>query len=75
MIQRCLLSNYLVGNAQGLDDYGIEYRANPPDADSELMVECINGPYENIRRIYPAQALDSVRSEPRHRASRRSNDD
>lgn len=54
-VLRRLLGGYLVGNAQGLDDYGIEYRAIPRDADSELMVECITGRYEDVRRIYPTK--------------------
>jgi hypothetical protein len=54
-VLRRLLGGYLVGNAQGLTDYGIEYRAIPRDADSELMVEYITGRYEDVRRIYPAK--------------------
>jgi hypothetical protein len=56
-ILRRLLGGYLVGNAQGLSDYRIEYRAIPRDVGprSSLVVEHISGRYEDVRRIYPAK--------------------
>lgn len=54
-VLRRLLGGYLVGNAQGLNDYRVEYRAIPRDADSALEVQHITGRYEDVRRIYPAR--------------------
>lgn len=54
-VLRRLLGGYLVGNAEGLDDYGVEYRAIPRDADSALEVEHIRGRYEDVRRLFPAK--------------------
>lgn len=54
-VLRHLLAGYLVGNAQGLDDYAVEYKAIPRNADTGLTVDGITGPYEEVRRIYPAK--------------------
>lgn len=73
-VLRRLLAGYLVGNAQGLSDYAVEYRAVPKDADSSLSVEYITGRYEDVRRIYPPKHwhLEERTVSPYKSASRKS---
>lgn len=58
-VLRRLLGGYLVGNAHGLNDYGVEYRAVPKSNSltdtqrEELTVDRITGRYEVVRRHYP----------------------
>ena len=60
-VLRRLLAGYLVGNAQGLENYGVEYRAVPRDSSltaaqrDELTVDRVTGRYEDVRRLYPAK--------------------
>jgi len=60
-VLRRLLAGYLVGNAKGLNEYGVEYRAVPRDPSltaaqrDELTVDGITGRYEDVRRLYPAK--------------------
>jgi hypothetical protein len=58
-VLRRLLAGYLMGKAEGLEKYGVEYRAVPKDSSltalqrAGLTVERITGSYEDVRRLYP----------------------
>lgn len=71
-VLRGLLAGYLVDDAAGLG-YGVEYRAVPRNADEKLAVDGIAGPFEDIRRLYPAKHwhLEERTVSPYKPASRR----
>jgi hypothetical protein len=60
-VLRRLLAGYLIGNAQGLVGYDVEYRATPKgnsltaEQRAEFTVDHITGRYEDVRRLYPAK--------------------
>lgn len=73
-VLRRLLSAYLADDVAGLDGYTTEYRAIPRGADESLAVGGISGPYDVVRRLFPAKHwfLEERTVSPYGPASRRS---